>query len=769
VIRLLFYQHYSRFSLFLYFRYTKNKLSMAEETLAYIPASRGFYDLPLGRFLPLLPKNVISAWVAEHTQSGSLILDPLGAHPLLSIEAAQAGMRLLVARNNPILWLMLESMARAPTREQLWKPLTKLLISRRGSQTIEDHLRSIYATPCAGCGQMIQPQGFIWEQDLIQPVSRVYLCPFCGDEGEKEISETDLQKLNDLGSLGLHRARAFQRVLQGGDYEQATIESALDCYLPRALYVCMTLVNRMEQLELDKDDRQLLQAILLLVFDDASSLWHWPARDQSIFQLNVPSRFMEKNLWLSLDKAPEQWSAFQQKVPISYWPNLPGKSGGICFYQRRLAEKEDLFKEEQPAAIVSVFPRPNQAFWTLSALWSGWLWGRKAVTPMRSALGRRRYDWRWFAQALEAALKDLSALIQPGTPMFGLLSQAAPNHLLGLLAGANASGFQLQGQAASQSEEIIQCAWLSGQAVHSPGPLALRPIIQRFMETRGEPVKFQPILNDCLAQIASQGKLPTDIANLEETYFSQIQQQVSDVLRDDYFMQSFQSGPASGSSYWLVNSRAAQPPLSERLEAALLETLRQKPLIPIDELERTVFRKLGGQNTPECENLRLCLESYADEEPDAAGVYRLKSPENQAAREKDMAELCDILETCGRKFGLAVKRDANTIAWEAENGDCRYLYFLLADTGFSKYVLDASLPASANKVLVLPGSRARWLIFRLRQDPRLEAALEGKWIILKYRHLRWLAAREWANLDLWDELLNDDPLQWDASPQMQML
>jgi hypothetical protein len=61
------------------------------------------------------------------------------------------------------------------------------------------------------------------------------------------------------------------------------------------------------------------------------------------------------------------------------------------------------------------------------------------------------------------------------------------------------------------------------------------------------------------------------------------------------------------------------------------------------------------------------------------------------------------------------------------------------------------------------------VLYRLRQDPRLEAALEGNWLIVKYRYLRWLGAREWITPDLWKDLLEDDPLQWDASPQMQML
>ncbi len=742
---------------------------MADESFNYIPASRGFYDLPLGQFLPLLPEGVISTWAEEHTPADGLILDPLGAHPLLAIEAARCGKRLLVARNNPVLWLMLECIARAPSRDQLMKPLSKLLISRRGPETIEDHLKSIYLTPCANCGQMIQPEGFVWELTGVQPVGRVYDCPFCGDSGEKEITESDLQKLNDLGNLGLHRARAFQRVLQGGDYEQQSIEAALDCYLPRSLYVCMTLANRLEQLELEKEERLFLESMLLSVFDDASSLWHWPARDQSIFQLNVPSRFLEKNLWLSLEKAPDRWSRAQSKVPVTYWPTLPTQSGGICLFQRRLAEKENLFKDEKPSAIVSIFPRPNQAFWTLSALWSGWLWGRKAVTPMRSALGRRRYDWRWFALALEAALKDFCDSIPAGTPMFGLLSEAAPNHLLGMLAGANASGFRLEGQVSSQAEGIIQCTWRSGGAAPNPQPIAVRPAIQSYLEARGEPCKFQPILNACLSHIARQGQLRQDLGVLDETYFSQIQQQVSDALRDDYFVQAFQSGPGSGSLYWLVDGRAAQPPLSERMEAVLLESLQEGSHKAFSELEANICRRLPGQSTPESDSFKICLESYAEEEPDTPGVFRLRDCEKREARQKDINELTELLKQCGAKFGFRIEQDGESLSWIDGKGETCYHYFLLTDTAVSQWLLDASLIPEAKKVLVLPGSRVHWLLYRMRQDPRLEAALEGRWFIVKYRHLRWLAAREWITPESWEQMLNDDPLQWDASPQMQML
>ena len=779
---------------------------MAENHLPYIPASQGFYDPPMERYLPILPKGIIHSWVTENNQANSLLLDPLGAHPQLPIEAAQSGARIMVARNNPILWLLLETFAAAPSSEVLEKVQSKLLITRRGDETIEDHLRSVYATPCAGCGQMIQPVGYIWEKGSTQPVSRVYTCPHCGDEGEREISEYDLQNLQDLGNLGLHRARALQRVLQGGEYEQESIDAALDCYLPRALYICMTLVNRLERMELDKNEMRLLQAMLLLVFDDATSLWHWPLRDQHYFQLSIPSRFLEKNLWLSLENAHNRLAQTGPAVPVSYWPNLPPASGGICLYQRRLAEKEDLFQKGQLQGIVSIFPRPNQAFWTFSAMWSGWLWGRQAVAPMRSALARRRYDWRWFAQALEAALKDLPEVIQADIQLFGLLSQAAPNHLLGLLTGANAAGFRLHGYALTQADELIQCVWRPNGS-HIAPKNSLQSQIRTFLETRGEPCGFQQIINECLAQKAMNGNLPIDINSMEETYFSAFQQQINDILADPHFAQSFQATPTSSVQWWLKSDRAASQPLSERMEVALYKLLLAQPEIHLGDLTRQICQEFPGSLTPERETFLLCLQSYAEEEATHPGQYQLRDCEVLDARQQDISEMVEILQACGKRLGfnVSVKRESppshpsenqktgaqgmfsfdqpeslnqinvvmptnkTQVFWETEDHQLVYEYQILIACELSKYLFTQNSDARHKRVLVFPGSRSRWLYHRMQQDIRLSKALEADNHLLKFRYLRWLAARDESNPQVWENLLDGDPLRWDVSDQIQLI
>lgn len=741
-------------------------------SLAYLPASQGFYNPPLGRFLPALPRGVMRAWLAENTPPGQLILDPLGANPMLSIEAAQGGARLLVARNNPILWLLLEVLASAPGPERLGKALTRLLITRRGEESVENHLRSLYASPCSACGQTIQPIGFIWEKGRSLPAGKACLCPHCGDEGERPLALQDIANLQSLGNLSLHRARAFRSVAPGGEYEQESINAALDCYLPRALYVCMTLANRLEQLspDLDKEDRRLLQAMLVLLFDDATSLWHWPEREQRNFQLSVPTRFLEKNLWLSLEKAPQHLAAAEAHVPITYWPRLPPAEGGICLYQRRLSEKTDLFRDEKPAALLAIFPRPNQAFWTLSALWSGWLWGRRAVAPMRSALKRRRYDWRWFAQAIEAALKGIIPALADGTPMFGLLSEAAPNHFLGLLAGANASGFGLQAAVQNPGDELIQCLWKLGAEQGLPAqPALLRAMMRELLEARGEPCAFQLILNHCLASMAAQGRLPARVSQMEETYLSQLQQEVTTILHDANFAQSYPTGSSGGSLWGLTDNRQAQIPLAERLEREMRRHLQQTATVSLTELETQINRSLSGLSTPTRDAFLLCLDSYADEEDDHPGVYHLKESDAQSARQQDQRELRTILDANGRRFGFEVHTQGAEIHWLDAQGVVQHIYFIATSCEFA-HILAAPSPAVTARVIVYPGSRARWLTYRLRQDGRLASELEeGGWHLLKYRFLRWLGARQDLSATQWSSLLERDPPQWEFSAQMPML
>ena len=742
---------------------------MADNNFTYSAAGKGFYHPPLDRFIPTLPVGAAQEWLEKHTSAGSLIIDPLGANPMLAVEAAQSGRRVLVSRNNPILWLILEVIASAPGSDRMRSAISKLLITHRGEEVLESHLKSMYATPCAACGKMIQPAGFIWEKGGEVPSARVYSCPHCGDEGERNLSQHDLDNLNQLGRLGLHRKRAFQRVLHGGEYEQESIETALDCYLPRAIYSVMMVMNTIDGLLLDKKEKRLIQAAALIVFDDANSLWHWPERDQRHLVLSVPTRFLEKNLWLSLESAAERWSISGNPIPVSYWPNIPPQSGGICFYQRRLLDQENFFKGRKPAAAAAVFPRPNQAFWTLSALWSGWLWGRKAVSPMRSALSRRRYDWYWFAQAVQSALAGFSANLQPGLEMFGILPQAAANHFLGMLAGSRSSGFQLQGAAYRESDEIVQAEWRLVEDLTSADDVEMREMVQEYLSLRGEPAGFPEILIHCITQLIMENRIAVDLDQFDDGLFRQIQERITTVLADNHFAMAFTSNRPGGSRWWLLDSRAVSQPLSERVEERVQKILlEQKNISPAD-LDHMVCGDFPGSQTPEHELVKTCLKSYADPESGSPQRYTLRSEESTSAREEDLRELSDILVRCGRDFGLKVTDLEKGIHWSDPAGKTAFEYIFSINSPNLKTFQGSTPDGKITRVIVFPGSRSRLIDFRLRSDPRLASLIEGSWHFLKFRYLRWMADRENLTLEIWEELLDGDPPLWNPPTQIQML
>ena len=630
---------------------------MVGNTFEYLPAFKGFYNLPLGRYLPPLPRGVAADWLEANTQPGDLVLDPLGANPMVAVEAASISRRVLFARNNPAIWLILEALASAPSEIQIRSTVSKLLLSRQMNTTLDSYLQSIYATICMECGSSIQPLGFIWENNALMPSGKVYTCPNCGDSGERAISEEDIHNFKRLGKIDLQRTRAFQRVMQGGDYEKESIEAALDCYLPRAIFVTMLVVNRLDGLVLDIKERKLLQAIMLTFFDDATSLWHWPEKDHRYLQLTVPSRFIEKNLWLCLDRAHENWAYSSKPVAVSYWPKLPPPEGGICLFQRILADQKTLLESEKPAAIFSVYPRPNQAFWTLSALWSGWLWGRKGVIPMRSALLRRRYDWHWFTQAISASIGPFISNLSPETRVFGLFPQVSPNFYLGLQAGLCIAGYELVGAAFRPVDDLVQCQWKLAGSQLKIQDIDFKNLIAEFLKLRGEPASFKEIVLNCLTEIALEKYLPTQADELNESLFSQIQEQITAILRDTLFIEPLRNTLTGGSLWFLRDSGLSQPPLSERVEKAIRNLLLEAEPVNNRDLERIICKQFCGSLTPQAELIHLCLESYADPISSDNHRFFLQPEERQASREKDLEQLHSILSESANKLGAGQEID----------------------------------------------------------------------------------------------------------------
>ncbi|HTX78189.1 MAG TPA: hypothetical protein VMC62_00905, partial [Longilinea sp.] len=344
---------------------------------SFVPGSDLAAPIPLERYLPPVPAGSGSAWLKRHADLGEWVIEPLCSSPLLALEAARAGYRVLVTCNNPILELLLRVLAKAPTRNDFQAALAELASVKRGDERLEVHLRSLYSSKCPVCDATIEADAYLWQRGEDQPGQRVLCCPHCNAEGEYPIVNEDTERLTALGNPGLYRSRAVERVIHGTGESPDVVKEALEVYQDRPLYFLTTLINRIEGLPTTAERKELLRALAISVCDVGSTLWPWGEGRTRPRQLSVPPQFKERNLWQALEEAIDVWAGQPSPVPLVNWPELPPPSGGIALYRGRLRTLFPLPETVQPKAIIAALPYPNQAFWTLSAIWAGWLWGKE--------------------------------------------------------------------------------------------------------------------------------------------------------------------------------------------------------------------------------------------------------------------------------------------------------------------------------------------------------------------------------------------------------
>jgi hypothetical protein len=778
--------------------------------LRFYPGSGPASAFPLARFLPPLPAGMAAAWLADNIPTGSWVLDPLGASPALLLEMAQAGYRVLSASNNPILSFMLETLASAPQTADFQSVLAELAMTRRGDQRLEQMLRELYLTICESCGEQVEAQAFLWRKGETQPYARLYRCPKCGDSTPRErpITPADLDRLNAMGGDRMQRARAIQRVILNDNEPRADVEAALDNYLPRSLYVLFTMLNKIEGLGLPPQRLRLLQAMLLSVFDAGSTLWPWPGGRSRPRQLNVPPQFRENNLWQALEESPAQWTSWGQKtvthrrVHVTRWPELPpviekGQPGAICLFRGRVKTLAPLLAEINPQAVVTVFPRPSQAFWTLSVLWAGWLWGAEAALPLRNVLDRRRYDWNWHTSAVHSALAAISGSLPPETPFFGLLPELAPGFLSAVLVAGQAAGFNLEGLALRGEQDFAQALWKpavgaglkqkeqprSAPQPDLPSPILLeqaaRSAIQADLLERGEPAPYILEYAAGLQALAQVGGIPHSPNSIPGELLTRVQAVLARTFADRSFLRLYGTRQESGSAeeergWWWLSASPVQSahvvdvdnftnlPLADQIEIEVVRFMQKQVTFTLEAVDDSLCAHFKGLLTPSSELIRSVVESYGETVHGKAGVWRMRSSETAAARRADLQDIRAALILAGEKMGYRTSGRGSLLSWINEEGGEVWRFYLLASSLISRYILENHHRSPECSLLVLPGSRARLLSLKLRRDPRLAEAARS-WRLLKFRHLREITARPDLTTDLWTALLDEDPLTDEAS------
>ena len=738
--------------------------------IPFLPGYPPVQPGPLARFLPPLEEGTISCALETYGESGELVLDPFGASPRLVVEAAQAGRAVLVAANNPITRFVLQHTIQPFTLAELQTALARLAAAPKDGTRLEPFVLDLYRTECARCGASVIAESFIWERDSEVPTHKIYVCNRCNHAGEGTTTEADWERARVHSRVGLQHALALEQVAPTGDPDRRHAETALSVYPGRTLFALITLLNKLEQLTLPLRLKAAGQALLLSAFDAVNALWGYPEGRRRPRQLSASPRYREDNVWWVLERAVGTWAMEDLSVELVEWrEDEPPKPGTVVVFPGPMRDLVPTLRDGEVRFLLTVLPRPSQAFWTLSALWAAWLWGRAAAAPIKVALRRRRYDWAWHAGALRTVMAGLKPILNSEANILTFMPEAEPGFMAAALTGFDSAGYRLEGRALRLDEGQAVLRWSVADRLKYPqtqGETQRRMASAAIMalRDRGEPGPFSLLHAAAWCELAREHLL-ADLWAVEDSHLLTTLSETFEVAladRETFIRLGQYVEPESG-LYWLADPSEVNPPLVDRVEMHVLEILRQEAELSQVEIEERVSQMLPGLLTPDRRLVQVCVRSYAMEDP-TESRWRLRMEDEPESREEDCREIRRSLGELGDRLGFTVQ-DEEFLDWLNEQGKLVYSFKVMETAAIGAGIAEErEVPLT----YVLPGGRASLVAEKMRRDPRLREWLQDRGGVIKFRLVRRLMTEAGLNQENLAARLNIDPPEH-HDPQLPLL
>ncbi len=726
----------------------------------YFSDKKSFPPLILDRFLPPYPFGALSEMLGYCGIEKSWVLDPVGNQPLSAIELAQAGYKVFVACNNPILGKILQVICAAHPLSVYQAAIADFGALKRGEDRLENQIKALYISPCPDCFSDQTEVRFLWKKNQSTPFARELSCKNCGLNGIYKISEIDQENFSQIGNIRLHRTKVLQRIFPGNTDIPIAVTEVIDSYLPRSLAVISSVINKLDGLNTTSERKDILEALLVHVFDYGNMLWGIASSRNRPKQISIPAEFYEYNLWNIIEEAVSRIRIIDNPIPFTYYPELPPDSGGICFYPGRINSFKDIEKLPEFQGIATVLPRPNQALWTYNAVWSGWIWGYEAAQKLKGALERRRYDWIWHTQAIRTVFAYTSKL---KVPFLAIAPELSNSYILAYLSAASSSNFDLKNAAYHPELKSGQFYWFpkrSTMDVVSKHDLSKN--IKKYLEIKSESANYQELMSIFLISETIEQRNTFRLDKFDNSLFIQTQKIFEETICDKENFVQVDEDQLENAEFWLTNPPGIYQPVSDQVEGYFIRFIQKIPSFTLEQVAHFINQNLPGLLPVPNIFLQRLLSSYCEFHSEETNRYKLNSQEYIQARKSDIQQMSKLIQSMGLKLGFTVGSD-HPINWVSDQINPNYKFYITASSIISQFK-SKSEPGSFETVIVFPGSRAELLSYKLKNDPVYHQNFE-KYHFVKFRHLRTMSENPGMNFKTWVQILDSDPAVWQEANQ----
>lgn len=248
-------------------------------------------------------------------------------------------------------------------------------------------------------------------------------------------------------------------------------------------------------------------------------------------------------------------------------------------------------------------------------------------------------------------------------------------------------------------------------------------------------------------------------------------QAIQDAIAETYaYRQGFLHYPET-ETWWHQELPLDPLPLADRVEMELVNLLVADHNVTRDILEETLYRTFPGEMTPPGKLIDVCLDSYGQVGTGAEPTWTLNPGDLPDKRVRDLEEMGDLLRQIGERLEFETHKlppigQVQVYRW-AEGEENQATFFLSASGLLNKILLKYTR-TPPRPWIIIPGSRARLVTYKLQHNPPLADTISEEWGFIKFRHLRRLGEEISLTRDTYLERFKLDPLTYDA-PQLPLI
>ena len=291
----------------------------------------------------------------------------------------------------------------------------------------------------------------------------------------------------------------------------------------------------------------------------------------------------------------------------------------------------------------------------------------------------------------------------------------------------------------------------------------LRLAIKGLLAEHAQPAPYAAVHAAAWRQVTQSRQLEQDWSSPQRHPLQAIADRIEQLLRGSPFEHVSRGIEPESGVYDLVQPALSLDPLLDRVERCALALLRREEQLSAQDLDQQVCEQFGGLLTPDRRWVRACLESYAELLADE-GLWHLRKEDEPALREQDCAEVRELLVRLGEQLGFRVEV-GERVSWLSANGS-QVHGFVIQET--SAWGHPRLAPGVGELIFVVPGGRSGLIADRTRRDPRLKDWFESGVRVIKFRHIRRLAAETTLTAANYEERMAIDPPEHE-DPQLPLL